>query len=51
MSWDSYIDNLLADKDVMDAAIAGCESGSESLWAASKKQDAQLKDIQVGVTL
>ncbi|XP_018588776.1 profilin-1-like [Scleropages formosus] len=36
MSWDSYIDSLMAEGDVEDAAIVGCESGQESVWAASK---------------
>ncbi|KAG9346413.1 hypothetical protein JZ751_006724 [Albula glossodonta] len=34
MSWQSYIDNLTADGVVIEAAIAGCESGQESVWAS-----------------
>ncbi|KAI1898760.1 hypothetical protein AGOR_G00075690 [Albula goreensis] len=34
MSWDSYIESLTADGVVIEAAIAGCESGQESIWAS-----------------
>ncbi|XP_061093099.1 profilin-2-like [Conger conger] len=35
MSWDAYITSLM-DDETMDAAIVGCESGKESVWASSK---------------
>ncbi|KAL4631422.1 profilin-1-like [Arapaima gigas] len=36
MSWQSYIDNLMALDCTEDAAIVGCEPGQESVWAAHK---------------
>ncbi|XP_036381631.1 profilin-1-like [Megalops cyprinoides] len=34
MSWDDYITNLMSGGEMKDAAIVGCVSASESVWAA-----------------
>ncbi|MBN3301450.1 profilin-1 [Amia ocellicauda] len=35
MSWNEYVSNLMAGNEVQDAAIAGCEPGAHSVWAAA----------------
>ncbi|XP_036403761.1 profilin-1 [Megalops cyprinoides] len=36
MSWDQYVDSLMGADGVQDAAILGCESGKEAVWASCK---------------
>ncbi|KAM9444720.1 profilin-1 [Clarias gariepinus] len=43
MSWQGYIDSLMKNEWVADAAIFGYAAGKESCWAA--KPDGWLKDI------
>ncbi|KAJ8338123.1 hypothetical protein SKAU_G00370890 [Synaphobranchus kaupii] len=35
MSWQQYVDNLMADECVADVVIVGCEAGKESVWASN----------------
>ncbi|XP_043933034.1 profilin-1-like [Protopterus annectens] len=39
MSWQSFIDNMLAYEGVSDAVIAGCQDGRWHIWAAAKDQE------------
>ncbi|KAJ8342207.1 hypothetical protein SKAU_G00321350 [Synaphobranchus kaupii] len=34
MSWDAYIQNLMASGELEDAAICGCTAGGEYVWAS-----------------
>ncbi|XP_059210355.1 profilin-1-like [Centropristis striata] len=34
-SWDAYVQSLVAEKSITDAAIVGATPGSESVWAST----------------